>query len=274
MIPYPAMLDVSGDLVRFVCRPLRRERALRRTPKGSRAPTCWKHAVFAISWFRSRPNIALHGKAFGISQATAYRYPHEAVNVLAARAPDLREALGRAATDGVPHLILDGKVFDTDRCRIKTTSVKGEEIDEWSSGRTGAFGGNVQALCEPDGFPIWTSEVEPGGTVDLEAARRHVLPAAYPYTKTMPILADPGYQGAVRGVVIPFKQPSCGNALSIDNRTRNALQRALCCLGERGFALLTERWTTLQHITLSPSRLGDLVRADLVLVHFEHHRIK
>ncbi|MEO3829902.1 IS5/IS1182 family transposase, partial [Actinomadura sp. B10D3] len=49
--------------------------------------------------------------------------------------------------------------------------------------------------------------------------------------------------------------------------------RALRSLGERGFALLTERWTTLQHITLSPSRIGDLVRAALVLVHFEHRRI-
>ncbi|WP_433346845.1 hypothetical protein ACQP25_28375 [Microtetraspora malaysiensis] len=36
---------------------------------------------------------------------------------------------------------------------------------------------------------------------------------------------------------------------------------------------LTERWTALQHTTLSPSRLGDLVRAALVLVHFEYRRI-
>lgn len=89
----------------------------------------------------------------------------------------------------------------------------------------------------------------------------------------MPVLADPGYLGAGHGVIMPFKQPTDGNVLSIDNRTHNALQRALRCLGERGFALLTERWTALQHTTLSPSRIGDLVRAALVLVHFEHRRI-
>lgn len=72
---------------------------------------------------------------------------------------------------------------------------------------------------------------------------------------------------------MPFKQPTGGYDLSPDNRTHNTLQRALRSLGERGFALITARWTALQQTTLSPSRLGDLVRAALVLVHFEHHRI-
>ncbi|TDD57506.1 IS5/IS1182 family transposase, partial [Actinomadura rubrisoli] len=44
--------------------------------------------------------------------------------------------------------------------------------------------------------------------------------------------------------------------------------------GERGFALLTERWTALKHTTLSPSRIGDLVRAAHVLTLFEHRRIR
>ncbi|GLW96856.1 hypothetical protein Misp02_09430 [Microtetraspora sp. NBRC 16547] len=79
-----------------------------------------------------------------------------------------------------------------------------------------------------------------------------MLPAVYPYAKAMPVLADPGYQGAGHGIVVPFKQPADGTMLSVDNRDRNALQRALRSLGERGFALLTERWTALQHTTLSP----------------------
>ncbi|MGI5491189.1 transposase family protein [Microtetraspora malaysiensis] len=273
MIAYPAMLDVPRELVRYVGRLLYDERCRRRTPKGSRRLTCFHQALFALAWFRTKPNIRLHGIAFGLSQATAYRYLHEAINVLANQAPDLHNALDRAVRDSVSHLVLDGKIFDTDRCRLKTTSVKGQTIDAWYSGKTSDFGGNIQALCEPDGFPIWTSEVEPGGVVDIEAARRHVLPAVYPYTKAMPVLADPGYQGAGHGVHVPFKQPADGNVLSVGNRTHNALQRALRSLGERGFALLTERWTALQHTTLSPSRLGDLVRAALVLVHFEYRRI-
>ncbi|GGI66931.1 transposase [Microbispora rosea subsp. aerata] len=274
MIAYPAMLDVPRELLGYVGRLLYWERRRRGTPKGSRRLTCFYQALFALAWFRSKPNIRLHGIAFGLSQATAYRYLHEVIDVLSSQAPGLHQALDRAVADGVPHLILDGKIFDTDRCRIKTTSVKGETIDAWFSGKTSNFGGNVQALCEPDGFPIWTSDVEPGGVADIEAARRHVLPAVYPYATTMPILADPGYQGAGHGIVVPFKQPAGDNALSVDNRTHNALQRALRSLGERGFALLTERWTALQHTTLSPSRIGDLVRAALVLVHFEHRRIR
>ena len=38
----------------------------------------------------------------GISQATAYRYLDEAVGVLAARAPDLHDALQRATTRAGP----------------------------------------------------------------------------------------------------------------------------------------------------------------------------
>jgi DDE superfamily endonuclease len=274
VIAYPAMLDVPVQLVRYVAGLLRTERKARGTRKDSRALTCWRQAVFAIAWFRDQPEIARHGKAFGISQATAYRYLHEAIDVLAEQAPDLHQALQQAAENGVSHLILDGKVFDTDRCRTKTISVKGEQIDAWYAGKTHDFGGNVQALFEPDGFPIWTSDVEPGGVVDIQAARRHVLGAVYPATRTMPVLADPGYQGAGRGVYTPFKQPADGNVLSVDNRTYNCLLRALRCVGERGFSLLTQRWTTLQRTSLSPSRLGDIVRATLVLVHFEHSRIR
>ncbi len=61
-----------------------------------------------------------------------------------------------------------------------------------------------------------------------------------------------------------------GRDLDINTRTYNTLQRSLRCLGERGFALLTGRWRTLHHVTASPSKIGDIVRAALVFTHFEH----
>ena len=61
--------------------------------------------------------------------------------------------------------------------------------------------------------------------------------------------------------------------MSIDNRCRNRLQRFLRCRREHGFALLTERWTALEHTTLSPSRIGDLVRTAHILTLFEYRRI-
>ena len=89
----------------------------------------------------------------------------------------------------------------------------------------------------------------------------------------LPALADPGYDGAGIGVHIPVRQPADGRELDIDTRTRNAIQRSLRCLGERGFALLTGRWRALQHITASPSKIGSIARAALVLTHFEYRYI-
>ena len=138
-------------------------------------------------------------------------------------------------------------------------------------GKAHTHGGNIQAVLAPDGFPLWVSPVEPGSVHDITAARIHALPALYlAATADLPTLADPGYDGAGIGILIPVKQPTGGQELDIDTRTRNAIQRSLRCLGERGFALLNQRWRTLQHITASPGKIGDIARAALVLTHFEH----
>jgi hypothetical protein len=84
----------------------------------------------------------------------------------------------------------------------------------------------------------------------------------------------PGYDGAGIGIHVPVKQPPGGQELDINTRTRNALLRSLRCLGERGFALVTGRWRALQHITVSPGKIGDIARAALVLTHFEYGYIK
>ncbi|MPZ67828.1 MAG: IS5/IS1182 family transposase, partial [Pseudonocardiaceae bacterium] len=36
------------------------------------------------------------------------------------------------------------------------------------------------------------------------------------------------------------------------------------------FALLTQRWHTLQQVTVSPSKISKIAQAALVLTHFEH----
>jgi hypothetical protein len=126
-------------------------------------------------------------------------------------------------------------------------------------------------VLAPTGFPLWVSDAEPGSAHDITAARIHALPALYRAAATrLPTLADPGYDGAGIGIHIPVRQPPSGRDLDISTRARNALQRSLRCLGERGFALLTGRWRTLHHITASPSKIGDIARPALVLTHFEH----
>ena len=91
--------------------------------------------------------------------------------------------------------------------------------------------------------------------------------------RPLPALADPGYDGAGIGVRIPVKQPADGRELDIGTRTRNAIQRSLRCLGERGFALLTTRWRALQHIHRQPIENRQHRRAALVLTHFEYRYI-
>ena len=275
MIAYRATVDVPRELAQFTARLLAAERRRRGTPRGSRALTCFWQAVLGLRWFRDRTAPDALARDHDISRATAYRYLDEVIAVLAGQAPDLSQALERASEEGLPHVILDGTVIPADRCRQKTLSVRGEPIDLWYSGKAHAHSGNIQAVIAPDGFPLWVSEVEPGPVHDITAARIHALPALYRAAAAgLPALADPGYDGAGIGIHIPARQPADGRDLDIDTRTRNALLRSLRCLGERGFALLTGRWRTLQHITASPGKIGDIARAALVLTHFEHGYIK
>ena len=44
-------------------------------------------------------------------------------------------------------------------------------------------------------------------------------------------------------------------------------------LAQRRERFTAQRWRTLQHVTLSPSRIGEIAKAALILVHFEHRMI-
>jgi DDE superfamily endonuclease len=202
------MLDVPRELVLFVSGLLAAHRREIGTRKGTRRLGCCRQALFGLAWFRDKGDIPRLGRGFGLAQSTAYRYLDEVIEVLAARAPTLQQALDRALAEGTPYLILDGKVVDADRCRQKTLSRKGKTIDLWYSGKTHDFGGNIQALFYPSGIPLWVSDVLLGNVHDLAAARENVLGALRPFLAAMPVLADPGYEGAGRGVHVPVKKPA------------------------------------------------------------------
>ena len=102
---------------------------------------------------------------------------------------------------------------------------------------------------------------------------QHLLAILRPFLKDLPVLADSGYEGAGHGVHVPVRKPAGDRELDPDTRTRNALLRSLRCLGERGFALISQRWQTLQRVMLSPGKIGEIAQAALVLVLFEHKMI-
>jgi len=273
VIAYRAMLDVPRELVQYLARLLAAERRMVGTRRGTRALTCFYQALLVLIWFRKGEDTTLLGAGFGVSRATAYRYVAEGIAVLAARRPDLHEALRRAADDGWAFVIIDGKLFDSDRLTETTTSVKGNTIDAWYSGKHRDFGANIQAIIRPDGIPIWTSDAMPGHSHDLTCARDLGLTAALNWAAAelnLPALADAGYDSAGHGVKTPTRQPADGKRLAIANRSVNRLLRGLRWHGERGFAILIGRWKTLRHITVSPRRIGDIVAAALHLTHFEY----
>jgi hypothetical protein len=276
VIAYRAMLDVPRALVVEVARLLAARRRELGTRRNSRALSCHRQAVLVLVWLRTRADLAVLGAGFGISRATAYRYRDETVQVLAGQAPELHDALAQVAAQGWAHVIIDGKLFRTDRVATTTTSRDGHTINSWYSGRHHAPGGNIQAVMRPDGLPIWTSEVLPGRCHDLTAARAHGLPGALHHAacaRGLPTLADNAYDTAGHGVLTPIKQPRNGRALDPTQQTFNALHRATRALGERGFALLTGTWRCLQRITVSPSKIGTLVRACLVLTLIENRQL-
>ena len=273
MIAYPAILDVPRELVCELAKLLRDERRARGTRKGTRLLTCFRQALLVLVWFRTRNDVAVVGAGFKVSRATAYRYRDEGVRVLAAQAPDLHEALAEVAEQGWSHVVLDGKLIRTDRCAETTTSVKGETINAWYSGKHRAPGGNVQAVIRPDGVPIAVSEVAPGHLHDLTVARDAGVVGALNWAAAeldLPTLADSGYDGAGMGIKTPIKQPADGQVLAQDNQAYNTLLRSTRCLGERGFALLVGRWRALQRVTVSPRRIGELAQAALVLTRIEN----
>jgi hypothetical protein len=273
VIAYSAMLDVPRELVRYLARLLAAERRALGTRRGTRALTCFYQALLILIWFRKQEDATLLGAGFGVSRATAYRYLAEGIAVLAARRPDLHEALRRAAAEGWAFVILDGKLFDCDRVTETVLSVKGDSIDAWYSGKHRDFGANIQAIMRPDGLPIWTADAMPGHRHDLTCAQTLAITAALNWAAAelnLPTLADSGYEGAGHGIKTPTKQPADGKVLSVANRSVNRLLRGLRWQGERGFAILVGRWRTLRHSTISPRRIGDAVAAALHLTHFEY----
>lgn len=277
MIAYSAMLDVPRELVVELAKLLRAERRARGTRAGTRLLTCFKQAVMVLAWFRTQGDVEVVGAGFGLSRATAYRYRDEGVTVLAQQTPDLHEALHEVAEQGWSHVVLDGKVFRSDRCAVTTTSTKGETINSWYSGKHRAPGGNVQAVMRPDGLPIWLSEVAPGHLHDLTVARQAGVTGALNWSASqldLPALADSGYEGAGHGIKAPIKAPSGGQVLAPDNQTYNTVLKATRCLGERGFALLTGRWRALKRITVSPDRIGEITQAALVLTRIENLQLR
>jgi hypothetical protein len=134
-------------------------------------------------------------------------------------------------------VILDGKIVDTDRCREKTISRKGNVIDVWYSGKRHDFGGNIQSVMRPDGLPIWVGPVEP-----RVGARPDVRAGSPPSARCMPQPLR-----ACRPWPTPATTAPASGSMSRSSSPPMGAGSA---------------WTT--------ARIGEIVKAALVLTQFEH----
>ena len=93
MVSDRVTLDVPRDLILFVSGLLAARRRRIGTRKGTRRLGCYRQALFGLAWFRDKGDIPRLGAGFGLPQSTAYRYLDEVIEVVAARAPGLQDAL-------------------------------------------------------------------------------------------------------------------------------------------------------------------------------------
>ena len=271
-VTYTAVLPIQESTLAFLARLLDVERARRGTRRGRRALDCRAHALLVLRWLLDATRVAQLARDNQIGSATVYRYLHEAIDVLAARAPSLRGALLAARAAGYTHVQLDGTLIRTDRVRRPGPT---PGCDLWWSGKHHAHGGNIQVLTAPDGWPLWASPVRPGREHDTAAARHHpdLLPTLQDWASDgeHTALADLGYEAENDRLRCPIKKRR-GHDLTLDQRTANLLHSATRALAERGNSLLKTTFKALRRVGLCPRRIGAITAAALVVLHHEHDR--
>jgi len=262
VITYRATLDVPADTVRIVSSWLLAHRRAHDVRPWQRAATPYVQAVMVLRWFKEATDLRILARDAAVSIATAYRYLHEAIDVIAAHAPELPDVLAQGADQAWAFVCLDGTLIASTRSAARSDA--GHDV--WYSGKHKRHGGNIQVLTGPTGYPEWVSDVEPGSTHDITSARKHALPALYPAAdQGLPTLTDKGYTGAGIGILVPTK----GHNLAADNQTRNTIISALRAPAERANALLKRTWKALERVTLDPWRIGAITAAALVLLHLQ-----
>ena len=113
MLFYRAALPLSSKTLAYVAGIIRRHRAA----IGSlwRKLNPGQQALLVLAYLRKGDPFAELAAGFGVGTTTAWRYLNETVELLAARAPRLRQALARAKDAGHAYLVIDGTLIPIDR---------------------------------------------------------------------------------------------------------------------------------------------------------------
>lgn len=168
MLVCPSGIDVSSSSLRFLSDRLSAQR--RQSGTRWRRLSAGRQALLALAHLRCDHTYAQLAAGFGVGTTTAYRYVAEAVELLAALAPNLSAAVEAASRKAF--VILDGTLRPIDRIASDRP---------YYSGKHKRHGMNVQVITDPFGRLLWASAALPGAVHDIKAARTH---------NTIDVLAD------------------------------------------------------------------------------------
>jgi hypothetical protein len=166
-ITFTCALEARHETVYFLAKLIHEHCERSGTRRGTRALGPFRHAVMVLRWFLDSTRVRQLAADNHIGKTTCYDRLHEAIDLLAALAPDVHDAILAASAAGATHLNLDGTLIHTDRVAMKDPN----DADLWWSGKHRHHGGNVQVLADPAGFPIWVSGVRPGREHDTTCAK-------------------------------------------------------------------------------------------------------
>ncbi|WP_055688285.1 IS5/IS1182 family transposase [Streptomyces prasinus] len=248
MLVYPSSIDLSSRTLRYLSARLHARRReigtrRRRLPAG-------RQALPALAHLRCGDTYAQLAAGFRIGIATVHRYIREAIDLLAALAPTLTQAMKTIRTKAF--VILDGTLLPIDRLAADTP---------YYSGKHKSHGMNVQVLTDPFGRLLWASPALPGSVHDLTAARAHGIIDALAAAE-LKCWADKAYRGAGHPVRVPFR----GRRLKRWKHRHNSSHTKIRCLVEQAMAVL-KSWRLLRKLRCSTHRITAIVQAILILHH-------
>jgi hypothetical protein len=183
MLFYRAALPLSRQTLTFVSGLVGTHR--RETGSVWRRLNPGQQALLVLVYLRKGEPFAQVGAGFDVSTTTCWRYVNETIDLLAARAPTLRSALGKAKRAGMAYVIIDGTLIPVDRVAADRP---------FYSGKHQRHGVTLQVIASPDGTILWVSGELPGSTHDTAAARIWMVLAALREAGLI-VLGDKGYHG-------------------------------------------------------------------------------
>ena len=158
MLLYRAALPLSSRTLNYAAGIIRRHRKA--------IGSCWRklnpgrQALLVLAYLRKGETFADLAAGFEVGTTTAWRYVNETAELLAARAPKLRQAVRDAVKAGWAYVVLDGTLIPVDRVAADRP---------FYSGKHNKHGMNLQVIASPAGDIVWVSGALPGAVQRQES---------------------------------------------------------------------------------------------------------